>query len=68
MMGLTIDILRGESTVYVTCDCCGWPILGTPAIEPPRSSSESPAGQGRDYERYSHQDGECPQTAEPEPE
>ena len=50
-MGLTIDVLRGRVTRYVTCDRCGLPILDRACIEPPAGA--------RDYERYEHADG-CP--------
>lgn len=51
-MGVTLDVLKCDVRAYFTCDNCGWPILGIPRVDPP-------AGV-RDYDRYTHQGGECP--------
>ncbi len=52
-MGITLDFLRGQRAVYITCDTCGLPILGGAVhVEPPTT-------EARDYPRYSHADG-CP--------
>lgn len=50
-MGQTIDVLRGNVAVYVTCDGWGLSILGPVRVDP--------AAGVRDYERYEHADG-CP--------
>jgi hypothetical protein len=51
-MGLTLDVLRGRVSVYLTCDNCGAPILGRAACEP--------LGTHREVDRYTHADG-CPE-------
>jgi len=50
-MGVTLDLFRGVVETYLTCDTCGFPILGRVQIDPPVGA--------RDYERFSHADG-CP--------
>ena len=55
-MGVTLDILNGRAQTYVTCDTCGFPILGRAHVDPPAGA--------RDYERYSHLDG-CPTDRDP---
>jgi hypothetical protein len=52
-MGVTVDVLRGRLSFYVTCDNCGHPILGKPEIDPPSGV--------RDYPRYAHPAGQCPE-------
>jgi hypothetical protein len=57
-MGVTLDVLRGRVSVYVTCDNCGHPILGRVVVETPANPVM--------YDRYMHADGECPDEAQRE--
>lgn len=50
-MSVTVDILRGRVAVYLTCDCCGLPILGDHVTDQ--------ANDDREYDRHRHA-GTCP--------